>query len=141
MKKYFIILVLIILFIMSIFLNFNRNSNEVCINDKCFLVEVVKSKEERNKGLMYRESLAKNEGMLFVFDKEEEHSFWMMNTLIPLDIIWINKDKEVVFIYDNAKPCKEECESIKPEQKSLYVLEINAGEADFKIGDKVKFSF
>ena len=67
----------------------------------------------------------------------------MKNTLIPLDIIWINKDKEVVFIKRNAKPGREKSHPpIHPHKKALYVLEINAGVADsmgIKIGDKARF--
>ena len=113
------------------------NYKQVCINNKCFEVEVVRSQKERSKGLMYRKELPLNSGMLFIFDKEENHSFWMKNTLIPLDIIWINKNKEIVHIYKDAQPNSEE--SINPGKDSLYVLEINAGEADFEIGDKVIF--
>ena len=58
-------------------------------------------------GLMFRENMDSDRGMLFIFEKEGEYPFWMKNTLIPLDIIWINKDKEVVFISENAQPCEE----------------------------------
>ena len=54
---------------------------------------------------MFRESLNENSGMLFIFPKEDFHNFWMKNTLIPLDIIWINSAKEIVFIENNAQPC------------------------------------
>jgi len=136
MNKYLFILIIIVffsLFIISVMLNYKQ----VCINNKCFEVEVVRSQKERSKGLMYRKELPLNSGMLFIFDKEENHSFWMKNTLIPLDIIWINKNKEIVHIYKDAQPNSEE--SINPGKDSLYVLEINAGEADFEIGDKVIF--
>ena len=111
------------------------NYKQVCINNKCFDVEVVRSQEDRNKGLMNREELPLNAGMLFIFNEEKEHSFWMKDTLIPLDIIWINKDKEIVHIHHNAEPYSEE--SIKAQ--GLYVLEVNAGQANFQIGDKVIF--
>ena len=67
----------------------------------------------------------------------------MKNTLIPLDIIWINKNKEIVFISHNTQPCKETCVSINPNSSALYVLEINANlsnQYDFGIKDKVKLN-
>lgn len=82
--------------------------------------------------------------MLFVFKEEKPRSFWMKNTLIPLDIIFCNKNKEVVSIAKNVQPCEtEECESIRQTQKAKYVLELNANIADkinLKIGDKLNFN-
>ncbi len=91
---------------------------------------------------MFREKLDLDKGMLFIFEEEGEYSFWMKNTLIPLDIIWINKAKEVVFISGNTQPCQEEysCSSINPGKNAKYVLEINAGIAEkigLKVGDKI----
>jgi len=123
----------------------NLKINKVCINNNCFYVELAETQEERSRGLMYRETLDKDKGMLFIFDEEKEHSFWMKNTLIPLDIIWINKDKEVVDIKKNVQPCVEEkCEIFKPSNKAKYVLELNAGQSDktnIKIGDRFNFFY
>lgn len=99
---------------------------------------------ERSRGLMYREGLDSDKGMLFIFEKEGEYPFWMKNTLISLDIIWINENKEVVFISENAQPCSEEysCPSISPGKNAKYVLEINGGTSErigLKIGDKANF--
>jgi hypothetical protein len=67
----------------------------------------------------------------------------MKHTLIPLDIIWINKDKKIIFVCQNAQPCRGiTCPSIKPEDNAKYVLEINAGsfqKNNFKIGDEIDF--
>ena len=77
---------------------------------------------------MFRKSLDYNKGMLFVFENVSEHNFWMKNTLIPLDIIWIDENNKVVFIKENAQPCKGGlCESIRSGKKAKYVLEINTG--------------
>ena len=65
--------------------------------------------------------------MLFVNQREGLYPFWMKNTLIPLDIIWIGKDKKVAFIATNAQPCLETCEAIKPTCPAQYILEVNAG--------------
>lgn len=122
----------------------NHNNSQVCINDKCFNVEVADSPEERAQGLMDRKSLGKNNGMLFIFPKEDQYGFWMKNTKIPLDIIWINEDMEIVFIYRMMEPCiqGQECKAFEPYQKARYVLEINGDtvpEYDIKIYDKVEF--
>ena len=125
---------------------FNSKSKmpEVCFGKNCFDVEIADSKEERVRGLMFREKLEEGKGMLFIFEQEDIHSFWMKNTRISLDIIWISKDKEIVFISKNAQPCKggDACPTINPEKSALYVLEINAGLVDktgVKIGDKADF--
>ena len=82
-------------------------------------VEIADTPEKRAEGLMFRDHLNENSGMFFVFDEESSHSFWMKNTLIPLDIIWINADKKVVYIKHKAQPCNEECESFYPLEKHL----------------------
>jgi len=121
-----------------------KQSN-VCFKDNCFNVELAQTSQRRAYGLMFKQSLDSDKGMLFIFHKEEEHSFWMKNMLIPLDIIWIDKDKKVVWVKENVQPCLEqECKSIKPDQKAKYVLELNAGTIDkinLKIGDELAFSF
>ena len=96
----------------------------------------------RSRGLMFRESLASDAGMLFLFPSLEIQSFWMKNTLIPLDILWLNERKEVVYLL-TAQPCrKDPCDSIVPLQKALYVLELNAGFAkkhNLNIGSQLEF--
>ena len=104
-------------------------------------MELAKTEAEREKGLMNRTSLDSNKGMLFIFDKEDIYSFWMKNTLIPLDMIWINQNNKVVFISKNAQPCKTLiCPVITPTVNAKYVLETNAGlsgKFGFKPGDAV----
>ncbi len=83
---------------------------------------------ERSRGLMYRDTLAKDQGMLFVFPEEGRHSFWMKNTRIELDIIFIAADRRVVGISRRAQPCrKDPCEQYSPEADCVYVLEIAGG--------------
>lgn len=118
--------------------------NQVCFKSHCFDVEVARTAEEQSRGLMFREKLEQDRGMLFIFNKEAEYPFWMKNTLIPLDIIWINENKEVVFIGENVQPCKNDsfCPSISPGKNAKYVLEINAGvskEIGLKTDDKLNF--
>jgi len=116
---------------------------QACFNNHCFKVEIAKTSTQRSRGLMFRKSLDEDKGMLFVYDKEGEYSFWMKSTLIPLDIIWFNKDKEIVFISKDTQPCiEDECQPIYPNTNAQYVLEINSGLTDklnMNIGDKLDF--
>lgn len=113
----------------------------VKIGDGIFYVEVADTPEKRVKGLMLRESLDNGKGMLFEFQDEFPRSFWMKDTLIPLDIIFISKDKVIVNI-TTAGPCQTmPCKSYSSGKPAMYVLEINAGEAskkNIKIGDSIE---
>jgi uncharacterized membrane protein (UPF0127 family) len=101
--------------------------------------------EERKKGLMFRENLDPEKGMLFIFEEEGRHGFWMKNTLIPLDIIWINGNKEVVFINKNTQPCKEDaCPIIEPTEDAKYVLEMNESFSEkigLSVGNKIHIEY
>jgi len=120
----------------------NVLSGSVCISERCFQVEIAKTETERSRGLMYRKELDKDKGMLFIFDKEAIHPFWMKNTLIPLDIVWVDSNNKVVFISQNVQPCKSIiCPSVVSLAKAKYVLEINAGicqEIGLKVGDELR---
>jgi len=101
---------------------------KVCYAKDCFSVELVEDEPSRARGLMYRETLAQDAGMLFIFPEEDNYPFWMKNTLIPLDIIWIDADWKVVHIASAVQPCKSEpCEVINPGAYAKYVLELNSG--------------
>tara|TARA_B100002003_G_C14039075_1_gene500723 strand:+ start:627 stop:1016 length:390 start_codon:yes stop_codon:yes gene_type:complete len=105
-------------------------------------VEVADNEIERQTGLMFRESLDENSGMLFLFDVSEQYAFWMKDTLIPLDVIYIDENFNIVDIL-YAEPCKEDpCERFIPEEKAIYVLEVNGKfteKNDISVGNKVKF--
>ncbi len=107
-----------------------RNSS-VRFSKVQFGVEVARTATQRTRGLMFRKNLAQDQGMLFVFDDDAVRNFWMKNTLIPLDMIFVDKDGKVVSIQANALPCNEQVAKICPNYSSLvparYVLEINAG--------------
>ncbi len=102
-------------------------------------IEIADDNEERMKGLMFRENLGENSGMLFIFEDESTQSFWMKNTLIPLDIIFINEGFEIVDI-KNAVPCTADpCRIYSSEKPAKFVLEVNSGFAaknGISIGDK-----
>jgi uncharacterized protein len=91
-------------------------------------VELAQTREEHALGLMGRSSLPIDHGMLFIFEQEELHYFWMKNTLIALDIIWMDSEKRIVYIQENVTLCKKDpCPAYGPSVKSLYVLEIHTG--------------
>ncbi|WP_412174935.1 DUF192 domain-containing protein [Albidovulum sediminicola] len=90
-----------------------------------FRVEIADSPEERARGLMYRESMSSGAGMLFVFDRPREVGFWMKNTLIPLDMLFVEPDGRVAKVHENAIPHDE---TLIPGGANIaYVLEINGG--------------
>ena len=95
------------------------------------------------KGLQARQHLGKDRGMLFVFQESKKHSFWMKDTFIALDIVWIDGEKRIVTIMPNILPCKtEKCPVYTPSKNALYVLEVNAGvtiELGLNVGDHAVF--
>jgi uncharacterized membrane protein (UPF0127 family) len=98
-------------------------------------IEIADNEDKRNTGLMYRDKMDENQGMLFLFQVEEQQAFWMKNTILPLDIIFVNAKREVVSIQKNAEPYSEKSlPSFKP---ARYVVEVNAGYTD-KYGIKEK---
>lgn len=118
----------------------------VKINNNDFRVEIADSSDERSKGLSKRDSIAPNSGMLFVFDKEEAHGFWMKDTNFPLDIIWISKDKKIVDIaYAVVEPGVKDSDLTvyKPSSNAQFVLELAGGTVNSKgilIGQAVEFA-
>ena len=88
-------------------------------------VEVVASPGLIQRGLMYRRFLAPEAGMLFLMPDEDDHYFWMKNTLIPLDIVFISADKTVAGILENMQPHDTRSQGVG--KRSIYVLEVNAG--------------
>jgi uncharacterized membrane protein (UPF0127 family) len=104
----------------------------VTVNGVVLVADISASNEQRTKGLSIKDSLAENEAMLFVFDNEGEHTFWMKDMKFPIDIIWIDADKTVVHIEHSLQPCRSDllCPTYKPIEDSLYVLETVGGFAE-----------
>lgn len=106
-------------------------------------VEIAADDEMRAQGLMYRDHIDPGKGMLFVFPRDDVFSFWMKNTRIPLDMIWIDANRRVVGIREKVPPCVvEDCPSYGPGVIARYVLEVGGGEAArhrLKVGDAVQF--
>jgi uncharacterized membrane protein (UPF0127 family) len=119
-------------------LTFISSSNPAQV--KRIAIEVADSPEERNRGLMDRRSLPDSTGMLFVFERSGQQNFWMKNTYIPLDIIFVNADKRIVKIHKYAAP--HSIDSYPSQQDALYVVEVNGGFTDqhnIQEGDRISF--
>ena len=113
------------------------------VNGKSVTAELAVTDEERARGLMFREKILPDQGMLFVFDQEDTHSFWMKNTLIYLDMLWLDSQRRVIHIAANVPPCKEDpCPSYGPGVPARYVLELKGGGAaanGIKLQDQLQF--
>lgn len=150
MKRIYLVLIVILLSIGVIFTAyyfFNRTAkNTVSINGKEFNIEIAQTNTEREKGLMNRDNLDADNGMFFIFKKADIQTFWMKNTLIPLDIIWINSStplglNKIVDMITLDPDTPDFTPQYTPKEKAKYVLELNAGTANennFRIGDEVK---
>jgi uncharacterized protein len=104
-----------------------------------FQVEVADDPSKRELGLQYRRELPPDHGMIFLFPEESQHSFWMKNTPLPLDMIFISRDKKIVGIVEQAAPFSLDSRSVAA--PSQYVLEINGGlsrQYGLKSGDSVR---
>ncbi|HUC99172.1 MAG TPA: DUF192 domain-containing protein [Candidatus Polarisedimenticolaceae bacterium] len=113
---------------------------EAAQGEVSFQVEVAATSEKREVGLMYRRELPADRGMLFIFPAERVNSFWMKNTPIPLDMIFIGRERKIVGIVHETVPFSLDGRSVSV--PSQYVLEINGGLSrryGFKAGDGVKF--
>ena len=108
-----------------------------------FTVEMATTPSQQERGLMFRKDLAPNAGMLFDFVNEGPQAFWMKNTLIPLDMVWIDEAHRIVHIAHDVPPCKADpCPDYPPHAKASSVLELAAGAAarhHLKEGDLLLF--
>jgi uncharacterized protein len=107
--------------------------------------ELADTPQKRAEGLMYREHLGADRGMLFTFLQAQAWTFWMKNTKIPLDIIWMNEKKQVIHIEQNVPICTrtdDSCPQYRPNDEALYVLELAGGRAEslkLQRGAKLQF--
>jgi uncharacterized membrane protein (UPF0127 family) len=116
-----------------------KNKTTLLINNKEIVVEIVSSPEERALGLMFRQSLKENEGMLFIFEEKGIYPFWMKNTGIPLSIAFIDENYMIIDVLEMVP--NQEVIRYSPYQPFLYALEMNQGwffKNDIKIGDKIE---
>jgi len=108
-----------------------------------YAVELARTPEEQAQGLMFRESLPERSGMIFLFSDASPHQFWMKNTMIPLDIVWLDGSGRVLFVSANTPPCRADpCPNYGPELPAPVVLEIAGGMAAKErvtVGSRISF--
>ena len=115
----------------------NTESDTLAVID----IEVADNDQKTAQGLMYRSSMPENVGMLFLMPREDIQGFWMRNTYIPLDMIFVNSNKQIVTIHANTTPMNEN--SYISTAPALYVVEVNAGycnKNNINEGDKIDFT-
>ena len=115
---------------------------EVELKGQRFVVELATTPEEQQLGLMFREHMDADHGMLFIFPSAITRSFWMKNTRIPLDIFYFDESLKLVSVAEEAKPCRvASCPTYPSTGPARYVLELNAGKAEelgVKPGDELR---
>ncbi len=115
------------------------------IGGKRYAVEVADDNEERARGLMFRDELPADRGMLFVHDREEPLAYWMKNTKIPLDILYFDTQRRLVAQQRDVPPCTlgDGCPPYPSQAPARYVLELNAGQAEqlkLQVGDELRLA-
>ena len=134
-------IIFFVLFLGFLFINKKVVENILKIGNTEIKIEIANDDQSRIKGLSGRDSLEEDEGMLFIFDYPDKHSFWMKEMNFPIDIIWLDDNKKIVFIKKEARP-ESYPESFSSPIDSLYVLEVNASFSDknnLKVGDEASF--
>ena len=133
----------LLVWVFALILGQNSSPDEVvCFGSKCFIVDIADSPGTRARGLMFVEEIPANVGMLFIFDEEAVQRIWMRNMKIPLDIVWLDDYRSVVWIERDVQPCGVVCQGIAPPVDARYVLEINSGALDrsgINLGAKAVF--
>lgn len=116
---------------------------DINIKARVFRAEVASTRQEQTKGFMFRASISPDAAMLFIYDQDGVYPFWMKNVKFPLDIIWIDAAKKIVYIKEDFAPCSSgDCPVEYPADPARYVLEVMGGtarELGLKPGDRVDF--
>jgi uncharacterized membrane protein (UPF0127 family) len=118
-----------------------HKENRACYKAQCYTLELAVTVEQKAKGLQQRDQLGQDQGMLFFMNNQAAQKFWMKETLIPLDMIWLDDFGTIAYIEHAAVPCeKDPCATYGPNFPASYVLEINSGEAarlDMHLGERI----
>ncbi|MCK5058695.1 MAG: DUF192 domain-containing protein [Candidatus Aminicenantes bacterium] len=140
---YAIISLLLVLIMLPSILHAKITMIPLYIGEEKFKVEIADTDEKQIRGLMFRKSIPDDFGMLFPYKDEDIRGFWMKNTLVHLDLIYLNRDKQVVDMFINVPPCESEpCKTYVSKKPAKYVLELRgnrARELNIKIGDAIFF--
>jgi len=129
--------VILLCFIMPAFADV-PDTQSFQLGGKVYQLEVAKSYRQRLKGLMFRQHLPSDQGMIFLFPRSNKHNIWMKNTLIPLTVIWLDSNFLVIGV-KKLKPCKRDpCQSYGINKPSRYIVELAESESGVKIGDLLR---
>lgn len=141
-----ILVIVALVFLFGLFYGisfFLGKPDQVCFKGGCVDVQIAREKKDLEKGLQDRSFLSPSEGMFFVFPVNGRWDFWMKDTLISLDIIWLDEKQDVIHVEEGLPPCvTATCSSYGPEEESRFVLEVSAGGAKrlgIKIGDRAEY--
>lgn len=142
-----IFMIFLLVFLTNCAQNSHKNPNQILIDNGhrwiTLNVQIADDNNERARGLMFAESLDENAGMFFVFEKEVYQTFWMKNTLIPLDMIFIDEELKIADI-KYATPCSQDpCALYKSKAPAKYVLEVNGNftiKNSIRPGNKIKIN-
>jgi len=140
MKKYILLLALVCVYYIS-----PQKTIPVVIDNHLLILEIAQTTEQLQRGLMYRKYLPSNHGMLFDFSTPGNYAIWMKNTLLALDLIWLDSHKRIVYFLDNVPICRQvPCKVYAPPYNvpTRFVIEINSGlrkKLHLQIGMSVDF--
>ena len=138
----FVLRILLVFAALSLMTGCRAGQPWVEVGDQRYYVEIADDPGERAQGLMFRDSLEDDAGMLFIFPDIAPRAFWMRNTRIPLDIVYLGPEFRIVAWSLNTPPCRtQRCPSYPSIHPARYVLEVNAGEMErlgVSIGDRVR---
>ncbi len=113
------------------------NTTTLAINKEVYSLEIAKTQDQRQQGLMFREKLDSKDGMVFIYPNSASHRIWMKNTKIKLTVIWIDEVGQVLGI-QRLEPCQRDpCKSYGLNQSSRYIIELNHQAHNIKIGDEI----
>lgn len=117
----------------------------VTVAGHTFVVEIADDPKSQQLGLMFRDEMADDHGMVFIFKRSQPRSFWMKNTRIPLDILYFDEHRRLVSMQTDVRPCRtQQCPGYPSRKPAKYVLEINGGLAEqlgITTGAKMTFSW
>jgi len=142
MKKTAVVIFMLVF--ISVFLRSKVTHIRIFLPDgETIIADLAKTEEERTQGLMFRNTLNDDQGMLFVFEEEGLYFFWMKNMNFAIDILWLDRQKRIVHLELNVPPCKKEpCPTYAPDLPAKYVLELKAGSIErrkLKLFDRIDF--
>jgi uncharacterized membrane protein (UPF0127 family) len=134
---YYVVITLISCFHSIRAMEISPNIAILVINQHTYSLEIAKTQDQRQRGLMFREKLGAKNGMVFIYPNSANHRIWMKNTKIKLTVIWVD-DSGVVLGVQRLEPCQRDpCKSYGLNQPSRYIIELNHQVRNIKIGDKI----